>query len=107
MGKIYQIIKYKSVPDAGLEDLPIYANIETSAIMKPSTRLEIFPCAEVIGWMLPKMDITKRILLNIEGQGFAAYILAYVAQSCKFPTPYIYLREKWLKELDLDIVENV
>ena len=26
-GKIYQMIKDRSVPDAGLEDLPIYRNI--------------------------------------------------------------------------------
>ena len=57
--------------------------------------------------MLPKADITKRILLNVEGQGFASYSIDYVAQACKFPTPHIYLIEKWLKELDLDIVENV
>ena len=36
-GKIYQMIKEQSVPDAGLEYLPIYANIERSAIMKAST----------------------------------------------------------------------
>ena len=26
-GKIYQMIKDRSIPDAGLEDFPIYANI--------------------------------------------------------------------------------
>ena len=75
--------------------------------MKASNRPNIFPCVEVIGQMLPKADITKRILLNSEGQGFATYFLAYVAQACKLPTPQIYLIEKWLKELYLDIVENV
>ena len=33
-GKIYQMINYQSIPDAGLEYLPIYANIERSVIMK-------------------------------------------------------------------------
>ena len=45
-------------------------------------------------------------MLNVEGQGFTTYIPAYVAQACKLPTK-IYLTEKWLKELELDIVDNV
>ena len=101
------MIKDGSVPDARLEYSPIYANIERSAIMKASTRPELFPCVDVIGWMLPKADITKRILLNVEGQGFAAYISTYVAQAWKLPSPQIYLTEKRLKELELDIVDNV
>ena len=48
-GQIYQMIKDQAVPDMGLEDIPIYANIKKSAIMKVSTRPELFPCAEVIG----------------------------------------------------------
>ena len=61
-GKIYQMINDQSIPDAGLEDFPIYANIERSAIMKASTQPELFPCAEVIGWILPKVGVTKMIL---------------------------------------------
>ena len=93
-GQIYQMIKDQSVLDAGLEDLPIYANIERSAIMKASTRPELFPCAEVIGWILPKADVTKMILSNVDGQGFSDYSLDHVAQSCKLPAPHIYLKEK-------------
>ena len=33
-GGIYQMITNQSVPDWGLEDLPIYANVERSTIMK-------------------------------------------------------------------------
>ena len=85
------MITNQSIPDTGLEDLPIYANIERSAIMKVSTRPELFPCAKVIGWILPKADVTKMILSNVEGLGFAAYSPAYVAQAYKLPTPQTYL----------------
>ena len=37
-GQIYQMIKVWSVLDTGLEDFPIYSNIERSVIMKASTR---------------------------------------------------------------------
>ena len=47
-GKIYRLISCMEVPDMGLEEEPIYANIEKSAIMKVATRPELFPCSEVI-----------------------------------------------------------
>ena len=44
-GELYRMISNQSVPEAGFEDFPIYANIERSAIMKVATRPEIFPCS--------------------------------------------------------------
>ena len=60
------MVSNRSVPDARLEDLPIYANIERSSIMKVATRPEIFPCSKVIGWILPRADVTNMILANTE-----------------------------------------
>ena len=42
-GEVYRIISNQSVPEAEFEDLPIYANIERSTIMKVATRLKPFP----------------------------------------------------------------
>ena len=75
--------------------------------MKVATRLDIFPCSEVIGWILPKFDVTKMILDNTKGHGYATYIPAYVAMSYKLPTPQNYLTEGWLKDPNLDVVETV
>ena len=44
-GEIYQMIANKNVPNAGFEELTIYANIEKSALMKVATRPELFPCS--------------------------------------------------------------
>ena len=52
-GEIYRLISRREVPDTGLEEEPIYANIEKSSIMKVTTRPELFPCFEVIGWIFP------------------------------------------------------
>ena len=60
--EVYRMISRQSVPDAGFEDMHIYANIERSALMKVATRPEIFPCLEVIGWILPRVDVTRTIL---------------------------------------------
>ena len=47
-GEIYQMISNQDVPNAGFEELTIYANIEKSTLMKVATRPELFPCSEVI-----------------------------------------------------------
>ena len=64
-GEIYQMISNQDVLDAGFEELTIYANIEKSTLMKVATRSELFPCYEVIGWILPRAYVTTMILANI------------------------------------------
>ena len=63
-GEVYRMISNQSVPEAWFEYMPIYANIERSTIMKVATRPEIFPCSEVIGWILPRAYVTRMILAN-------------------------------------------
>ena len=87
--------------------MTIYANIERSALMKVATRLELFPCSEVIGWILPREDVTRMILVNTTKQGYAAYSPTYVSMAYHLPSPQAYLMESWLKEVGLDLVETV
>ena len=63
-GEIYRMIANQNVPNAGFKELTIYANIEKSALMKVATKPELFPCTEVIGWILPRVYITTMILEN-------------------------------------------
>ena len=63
-GDIYRIISNQDVPDAGFEELTIYPNIKKSALMKVATRPGLFPCSEVISWILPKADVITMILEN-------------------------------------------
>ena len=61
-GEIFKMISSQNVPNAGFEEMKIYANIERSALMKVATRPELFPCLEVIGWILPRAAVTRMIL---------------------------------------------
>ena len=106
-GEVYHMISSKIVPDAGFEDMHMYANIEKSALIKVATRPEIFPCLEVISWILPRVDVTRMILENIAKQGYAAYSLGYVSMGYNLPTTQVYLIESWLKELNLDMLETI
>ena len=65
-GEFYRLISHHEVPDTGFEEEMIYANIERFALMKIATRPKLFPCSEVIGWILPRADVTTMILANIE-----------------------------------------
>ena len=75
--------------------------------MKVATRPELFPCSEVIGWILPREYVPRMILANIEKQGYVAYSPTYVSMAYHLPSPQTYLTEGWLKELGLDLVETV
>ena len=55
----------KRVLEVGLEDLAIYDNILRSNLTKVSTRPKIFPCVEVIGWILPRVDAIRMIMNNV------------------------------------------
>ena len=65
-GEVYRLITQWEVPDTCFEEETIYANIERSALMGVATRLELFPCSEVIGWILPRADVTTMILENVD-----------------------------------------
>ena len=78
-GEIYRLITHHEVPDTGFEEETIYANIERCFLMRIATIHELFPCSEVIGWILPRADVTTMILANVEKQGYAAYIPGYIS----------------------------
>ena len=84
-GDIYRMIVNQNVPDAGFEELNIYAKIEKSALMKVATRPDLFPSSEVIGWILPRVDVTTIILENTAKQGYATYNPAYVSMAYHLP----------------------
>ena len=65
-GEIYRLITHQEVPDIGFEEENIYVNIERSSLMKIAMRPELFPCSEVIEWILTNVDVTTMILENVE-----------------------------------------
>ena len=65
-GEVYILITHWEVPNTGFEEETIYVNIERFALMRVATRPELFPCLEVIGWILPRADVTTMILENVD-----------------------------------------
>ena len=105
--EIYRMISNQNVPDVRFEELSIYVNIEKSSLMKVATRPDLFPCSEVISWILPKADVTTMILANTSKQGYVSYSPGYVPLAYHLPPAQVYLTEDWLKEINLDLVETV
>ena len=56
-----------------------------------ATRPELFPCSEVIGWILPREDLTTMILANVDKQGYAAYSPGNVSLAYHLPEAQVYL----------------
>ena len=81
------MVKDQNVPDVGLEDIPLYINIRNLGITNVSTRLDIFPSVEVIGWIFPRADVSTMIISNTKGQSFASFTPAYISKPFKLPTP--------------------
>ena len=75
--------------------------------MRVATRPELFPCSEVIGWILPRADVTTMILENVDKQGYAAYSPRYVALAYHLTEAHVYLTEDWLKAIKMDLVETL
>ena len=91
----------------GLEEESIYANIEKSSLMTVATRPKLFPCSEVIGWILPRADVTTMILGNAENQGYASYSPGYVALAYHLPKAQVFLTDDWLNNIRMDLVETL
>ena len=106
-GDIYRMISRREVPDMGLEEAPIYANIEKSAIMKVSTRPELFPCSELMRWVLPHTNHNSMLICNVDGQVYAAFSPGYVALAYHLPEPQLFLTDRWLDDLQMDFVETL
>ena len=85
-GEIYRMISNQNIPDVSFEEMTIYANIEKSTLMKVATRPELFPCSEVIGWILPREYVTQIILGNTAKKGYATYSPTYVSMSYHLPS---------------------
>ena len=84
-GKIYHMLQDQKILDASLEDLPLFDNILRSGITKVSTQPELFPCSEVIRWVLSKANAKGVIIYNVEDKGFSSFTLAFIAKAYNFP----------------------
>ena len=61
----------------------------------------------MIGWILPRADVTTMILANVDKQGYAAYSPGYVALAYHLLEAQVYLTEDWLKAIKMDLVETL
>ena len=62
---------------------------------------------KVIGWILPREDVTTMILENVERQGYAAYSPGYVALAYYLPESQVFLFDDWMNNIRMDLVETL
>ena len=104
-GHIYHMIKDQNVPYVSLEYIPLYVNIIKTGITKVSMRPKLFPCAEVIRWIIPQANTGTMIISNTEGQAFASFTPAYITKVWKLLAPKIMMTNELINSLSLDLFE--
>ena len=52
--ELYHMIRDENIPNAGLEEIVLYHNINRFDFTKAARCLEIFPCSEFLGLILPR-----------------------------------------------------
>ena len=75
-----------------------------SGLTKIATRPEIFPCAEVIGWMLPKIDTVGMMINDEEGKLVASFAPAFISTAYSLPKTEISVTTEWVKSLKFDYI---
>ena len=82
----------------------MYDNVLRYGITKVTTRPEIFPCAEVIRWILPRVDVTGMMMNDEENKGFASFTAAFISASYSLPKKEISVTTEWVKSLKFDYI---
>ena len=90
--------------EVGLEDLALYDNILRSRITKVATRPVLFPCAEFIGWIFPRIDIIGMMMNDVMNKGFSSFALAFLSATYNFPEKEVRMETEWVKSLQLNYV---
>ena len=96
-GQIYHMIKHQNVLDEGLEDILLYVNIRKPGITNKAMSPDLFPCVEVIRWIIPQENSSTMIISNAEGKAFASFTPTYITKSCKLPAPQTMMTDEWVK----------
>ena len=84
-GQIYPTLVERKVPETILGDIALYDNILRLVLTKIATRPELFPCVEVIGWLLPKIDTVGMIINDEEGKHIASFTPAFISKAYSLP----------------------
>ena len=92
----------KKVPEVGLGDLAQYENILRSGLTKIGARLEVFPCAEVIGWLLPKIETVGMIINDEEGNPVASFAPVFISKVYSLLEVEISVTTDWVTSLKFE-----
>ena len=101
-GQIYPMLVERKVSEAGLGDLALYENILRSRLTKITTRKEFFPYAEVLGWLLPKIDTVGMKINDEDGKPIVSFTPAFISKAYSLPKTEISVTIEWVKSLKFD-----
>ena len=98
------MLQDQKILDASLEDLPLFDNILRSRITKVSTQPELFPCSEVIRWVLSKADAKGVIIYNVEDKGFSSFTPTFIAKAYNLLVSEVSMTNDWINSMTIDYI---
>ena len=78
-----------------------------SGLTKIATRPKVFPCAEVIGWLFPKIYTVEMIINDEEGNPVASFTLEFISKAYCLPEVEISVTIDWVKSLNFDYTTTI
>ena len=106
-GHIYPMMVDKKVPESGLGYFSLYESILRFGLTKIATRPEVFPCAEVIGWIFLKIDIVGMIINDEEGKLVASFAPMFISKQYSLPEAEINVTTYWVMSIKFDYTTTV
>lgn len=90
--KAYPILQ----PDKPDPDHQAYANIRRSHLHNVAARPAIFPCVEMVRWIVDHVNLDNRIVVNATGSRIASFQDRDLEECYKFVRPEVALTTDWL-----------
>ena len=82
--------------------MALYDNVLRSEITKVTARPEMFPCAEVTGWIFPRVDTIGMLMNDTENKSFASFSLTFLSAAYNLPEKEVSVTTEWVKGLNFD-----
>ena len=93
--------------NANIEEDLIYQNIRRSRLHKEETRFYLFPCVEVISWLIPNIYITTHIIKDFSGKGITSFHSTQLEKSCQVIAAKVFMTLEWVAGLKLNYVDFI
>jgi len=103
-GDIYNMFRDEKYPEVEEEDKDVFTNIKRSGLHRVAARPPVFPCADVISWIISRVKVDNRRVMAIDDeQVVGSFRPEYIEVYYKLPRSEVDFTNKWLEKQTHDV----